>query len=305
MKKILVTGGAGFIGSHIVDRLIAADNEVFVVDDLSSGFKENVNSQAKFCQLDIRSKEAAALVAEFAPNVIVHAAAQMSVRESMRDPKNDADINLLGLLNLLVPATSLDCRFVFLSTGGAIYGEQESFPAAETHQIKPDSIYGLDKYFSELYLDFWERKHALKWTALRLANVYGPRQNPHGEAGVVAIFYKRLLNGTLPIINGSGEQTRDFVYVKDVAEAVLAAVEKVEAGIYNIGTGIETSINDLYDMISKSLSLDVVAQRGPSQVGEQLRSVIDASKAKQVLAWEPEVQLVAGLKETAAWFKNN
>ena len=305
MSRALVTGGAGFIGSHIVDALVADGFEVAIIDDLSSGERTNLESDATLHELDIRSADAAKLVAEFQPDVFVHAAAQISVRASMEDPGFDTDVNIKGLVNLLT-AFPVDRQphFVFLSTGGAIYGEQEQFPASESHACRPTSVYGLNKYLGEQYLSFWAREHGLKSIALRLANVYGPRQNPHGEAGVVAIFCQRLIAGEPTVIFGTGEQTRDFVFVKDVAAAArIACSQKIE-GIFNIGTGIETSINQIYQEVRSTLNPDQEVAYEAAKAGEQLRSVIDPSLAKQTFGWESSVTISDGLRQTAEWFRD-
>lgn len=304
MAKIVVTGGAGFIGSHIVDRLLAEGNRVDVIDDLSSGSESNLSPKAGLHKLDIRSEEARNFLKSHKPDIVVHAAAQMSVRNSMEDPAFDTSVNVYGLVNLLqaFAGTRLP-YFVFLSTGGAIYGEQDEFPATEDHKKQPASVYGLAKYVSELYLDLWRREFGLKYVALRLGNVYGPRQNPHGEAGVVAIFYKKLFSGEVPLINGSGEQTRDFVSVSDVARAVCSAISHKADGVYNIGTAKETSVNELYKIICKTAGVSVSASYGPAKAGEQMRSCIAIDKAAGSFSWKPEVELSAGLQETADWFR--
>lgn len=307
MRKIVITGGAGFIGSHIVDHFIAAGDEVHVIDDLSSGSLENLkDSSATVHEVDIRTAEAASLLKELEPDVLVHTAAQISVRLSMEDPVFDTDVNVLGLVKMLhaLKAEKFP-HVVFISTGGAIYGEQDCYPAPEDHPIAPTSVYGLAKRVSEMYLDLWQREMGLKFCALRLGNVYGPRQNPHGEAGVVAIFNKVLINGKLPIVYGSGEQTRDFVYVKDVVSAVAAAVDKKINGIYNIGTGIESSVNDLLRIISKSHGVADKADYQPAKVGEQLRSCISPELASKTFGWKAEVSLEEGLEETCQWFIAN
>jgi UDP-glucose 4-epimerase len=307
-QKVLVTGGAGFIGSHIVDRLLAAGCTVEVVDNLSSGKIENLpEKDVKLHQVDIRSPECAKIVADFTPKVVVHAAAQMSVRHSMDDPRFDADVNVVGLVNILssLRARSDVPRCVFLSTGGAIYGEQVLFPAPESHPVRPESVYGLSKWVGEQYLDFWSRTWGVTSSVLRLANVYGPRQNPHGEAGVVAIFSRGLISGKPLVINGTGKQTRDFVYVQDVARAVEICVTNNHPGIFNIGTGVETDVNTLVAAMRKALDAEGNVSHGPAKGGEQMRSCIDPSAARQIMGWTPEMNLDQGIKLTAEWFRAN
>lgn len=305
MASVLVTGGAGFIGSHVVDMLLADGHSVTVIDDLSSGDLSNLPRGIPFHRLDIRSDDARKVIAELRPEILIHTAAQMSVRESMTDPAFDTAVNVYGLVNILQAFHGGKLPyFVFTSTGGAIYGEQETFPADEDHRKEPESVYGLSKLAGELYLDLWRRQFGLRYAALRLGNVYGPRQNPHGEAGVVAIFYKKLFKGETPVINGTGEQTRDFVYVKDVAGAVLAAVKREVVGVFNVGTSVETSVNELYKEILRTSGTSIKSEYGPAKSGEQMRSLIAIHKAKAELGWEPTYSLSRGLEETAAWFNN-
>ncbi len=304
MAKIIVTGGAGFIGSHIVNRL-QAGNEVHVIDDLSSGSKENLPTDVELHELDIRSEEAADLVASLEPDVLVHAAAQISVRVSMDQPSVDTDINVTGLINLLTPLCHASNRahVVFLSSGGACYGEQEAYPAPESHPVRPESVYGLSKRVGEMYLEFWSRVWGVTSTSLRLSNVYGPRQNPHGEAGVVAIFCERLLAGKDIIVYGTGEQTRDFVYVGDVAEAVSRAVETRVVGEFNIGTSRETSIGSLAKDLRDRICPNAAISFASAKAGEQMRSVIDNSLAAKALSWKPKMELSTGLEQTLEWYR--
>jgi UDP-glucose 4-epimerase len=306
MAKVFVTGGAGFIGSHIVEVLLQGGHQVEVIDDLSSGIRENVPEQVPLHELDICSPETARLLRLSAPDVLVHAAAQVSVRISMSDPVLDTRVNVSGLLNLLHAFSGQKLPFVvFASTGGAIYGEQHAFPATETHPIEPCSVYGLSKRVSEMYLDLWMRQYGLRYAALRFGNVYGPRQNPHGEAGVIAIFCEHLFRNKQVNINGSGEQTRDFVYVRDVAHAVRAVAERGETGTFNIGTGVETSINRIYGILSRITGGKQSPHHAPAKSGEQMRSCIDSSLAGRTFGWTPQVQIEQGLEITAQWFKES
>ncbi len=304
MATVLVTGGAGFIGSHIVDRLLARSHKVHVLDDLSSGSRSNLAQGVPLHELDMRSPEARELVESLAPDVIVHTAAQVSVRISMDQPTLDSDLNVTGLINILAPLRARKgAHVVFLSSGGAVYGEQDCFPAPETHPARPESLYGLSKKVGEMYLEFWSRVWGVTSTSLRLANVYGPRQNPHGEAGVVAIFCERLLAGRSITVHGTGKQTRDFVYVEDVAEAVARAVDSRAIGEFNIGTSRETSIAELAESLRGIACPEAEILYAEAKPGEQLRSCIDVAKAKRGLAWAPTVDLSAGLKRTLAWYQ--
>ncbi len=302
--KVLVTGGAGFIGSHVVDHALAAGHEVLVLDDLSSGRRDNLDPRAQLHVLDVRSREAAELIESERPDAIFHLAAQMDVRRSCADPRFDADVNIAGFINLLEAAVRSGVRrVVFSSTGGAIYGEQDCFPADETHPTRPCSPYGVSKAASELYLGYYRAQYGLSYAALRYANVYGPRQNPHGEAGVVAIFCDRLLSGRECVIYGDGGQTRDFVFVGDVARANLLALTSDYVGALNIGTGVETDVNTLQAALAKAAGVNSPARHEPPKPGEQRRSVITPARARQILGFTPEVALEQGLGETMAFFK--
>jgi UDP-glucose 4-epimerase len=301
---VCITGGAGFIGSHLAEAFLAEGYRVLIVDNLSGGRAENVPSGAELHVLDIRSKEAAELVRTAGVDLLVHHAAQMDVRKSVEDPVFDADVNILGSLNLLEAARHGGVRqVIFASTGGAIYGEQDYFPADENHPVRPVSPYGVSKLALERYLFFYHVAYGLDATCLRYANVYGERQNPHGEAGVVAIFLNRLLAGHTPTINGPGLQTRDYVHVSDVVRANLAVVGKPGFNIYNVGTGVETSVVDLYKEIARAVGSPAEAQHGPAKAGEQQRSVIDASRLRGDLGLPDPLPLQQGIQRTADWFR--
>jgi UDP-glucose 4-epimerase len=302
--KILVTGGAGFIGSHVCDVFLASGHEILALDNLSSGKKENLDPKVRLIELDIRSPEAATLIEQERPRVICHLAAQMDVRRSVEDPRFDAECNILGMLNLLEASRKAGVRkFIFSSTGGAIYGEQDVYPAPETHATRPVSPYGVSKASGELYLGYYKAQYGLDSVALRYANVFGPRQNPHGEAGVVAIFSQRLVAGKPCTIFGDGGQTRDFVYGPDVARANLLAFEKDYVGAINIGTGIQTDINELYRLLAEAAGSKEPARHAPGKPGEQRRSCVDNTLARRVLGWEPKVSLREGLRKTVEFFR--
>lgn len=301
---VCVTGGAGFIGSHVAEAFLAQGRRVLIIDNLSGGRRENVPRGAELHVLDIRSKEAAELVRESGIEVLVHHAAQMDVRRSVEDPIFDADVNILGSLNMAEAARRGGVRqILFASTGGAIYGEQDYFPADENHPARPVSPYGISKRSFELYLFYYSVTYGLDATCLRYANVYGERQNPHGEAGVVAIFLNRLLAGEAPTINGEGLQTRDYVHVSDVVRANVAAAGRPGYHIYNVGTGVETSVVDLYKEIARSLGSDLQAKHGPAKQGEQQRSVVDGGLGRRELGLPRPIPLSEGLARTAAWFR--
>jgi UDP-glucose 4-epimerase len=303
--KILVTGGAGFIGSHIVDIYLNDGHQVVILDNLSTGRTENINPKAQFVQMNIQDPKVDQLFADHHFDAVNHQAAQMDVRRSVLDPIFDAQNNVLGFLNILQNCAKYKVKKVlFSSSGGAIYGEQDYFPADENHKTQPYSPYGITKLVGEKYLFFYSMTYGLKYVALRYANVYGPRQNPHGEAGVVAIFNKLLLEGKQPVINGNGEQTRDFVYVKDVVRASLLGLDHPNNETINIGTGIETSINQIYHILNKLTGANMPVQHGPAKEGEQLRSVISYSSAERILGWKPTYDLERGLAETVEFFRS-
>jgi UDP-glucose 4-epimerase len=310
-KRALVTGGAGFIGSHVADALLADGWQVTVLDDLSSGKREQVPAGAEFVQADIRSAEASTLVRTGRFDLLCHLAAQMDVRRSVADPSFDADVNVRGSLNLLeaVRASGLPTRVLFASTGGAVYGDFVEPPNRETYEKNPESPYGIAKFAVELYLAYYARVHGLDYVALRFANVFGPRQDPHGEAGVVAIFCQRILAGEPLTVFGDGGQTRDYVFVGDVARAHVLAARRApiaagrvdERGI-NLGTGRETSVIELAQSLMRAAGREVPLQHAPPRAGEQRRSVVSIAKAASVLGWAPEIGLEDGLARTFAWF---
>jgi UDP-glucose 4-epimerase len=302
--KVLVTGGAGFIGSHLVDRLVLEGHEAVVVDNLATGKRKNINRAARFYKSDIQSWRLERVFRNERPNVVMHLAAQMDVRKSVEDPMFDAQVNVLGTLNVLQQAVKHGVRkVIFSSSGGAIYGDQEIYPAPETHLMKPLSPYGLSKLCGEQYLFYFQRVSGVQAVSLRYANVYGPRQDPEGEAGVVAIFIQKLLNNEQAVINGNGRQTRDFVFVDDVVEANLAMMGQETQGTYNVGTGVETSINDLFRILVQHTGSTCKEIHGPAKKGEQARSVTDSTKLRQDVSWEPKADLSEGLKKTVEYFR--
>jgi len=303
-KAVLITGGAGFIGSHLVDAFLGEGFRVHVIDDLSGGRASNLAPEAEFHELDIRSAEAAHLVATCGAQLLVHHAAQMDVRRSVDDPAFDADVNVVGSLRLLEAARRGSVsQVIFASTGGAIYGEQERFPADEDHPTRPLSPYGVSKMAVERYLYFYQQTYGLSTACLRYANVYGERQNPHGEAGVVAIFLRRLLEQEQAVINGDGLQTRDYVHVSDVVRANLAMVGREGFQLYNVGTAKETTVVELFAGLCDALGLDVEAPHGPAKSGEQRRSVVDPSRLLADFGLPEPLSLSKGLGRTASWFR--
>jgi UDP-glucose 4-epimerase len=304
--KILVTGGAGFIASQIADAFIGEGHEVVILDDLSTGFEKNINPKAKFVKSNICDKSIEKLFETEKFDVVNHHAAQMDVRRSVKDPEFDATTNILGTINLLQYCVKYGVKkFMFASTGGAVYGEQDYFPADEKHNQQPKSPYGISKLAVEKYLYFYNSEHKLNYTILRYANIYGPRQNPFGEAGVVAIFSTKLLKGEQPIINGHGKQTRDYVFVGDVVKANLIGLKDEASDVYNIGTGIETDVNQLFHYINDIAKTNKEEKHGPTAAGEQLRSVITSDKLFNKFGWRPSTKLEDGLKATVEYFKNN
>lgn len=304
--RILITGGAGFIASHVGDAYIAAGHEVEIIDDLSSGKKENVPSKAVLHTMDIRDEAVDRLMAEGRFDVVSHHAAQMDVRRSVADPSFDASVNVLGGLNIFEAARKHGVKkIIFASTGGAIYGEQDYFPADEDHPTRPLSPYGITKLCTEKYLFYYKEVCGIDSVTLRYANVYGPRQNPHGEAGVVAIFASKLIKGEQPIINGDGRQTRDYTFVGDVAQANVLSLSFDGSDVFNVGTGIEHDVNFLFKQLSASLRPDCPEKHADAKAGEQQRSVITSEKMYRTFGWRPTMQLEEGLAATAIWFKDH
>ncbi|MEC4687110.1 MAG: NAD-dependent epimerase/dehydratase family protein [Nitrospirota bacterium] len=302
--KVMVTGGAGFIGSHLVDRLIQEGHEAVVVDNLSTGKRKHVNRAARLYKLDVQSPRLERVFRKERPSVLMHLAAQMDIRRSVEDPIFDAQSNILGTINVLEQAVHHGSRkVVFASSGGAIYGEQEVFPAPESHPTRPLSPYGISKLAGEFYLAYYHQYSGIQYVSLRYSNVYGPRQDPHGEAGVVAIFTQKMLSGEQPIVNGTGRQTRDFVFVEDVVDAHLAVMGKDVQGCYNVGVGEETSINELFGMLADLTKSGSKQVHGPAKKGEQARSVVDSTKLRQELGWEPRMPLSEGLSRTVEFFR--
>jgi len=303
--RILVTGGAGFIASHVVDKFIESGHYVEVIDDMSMGTEENKRDDVVYHELDIRSKEIAKIFDEGKFDVVNHHAAQMDVRKSAQDPVFDADVNILGGLNLLQNCVKYGIKqFIFASTGGAIYGEQQDFPASEEHPTRPVSPYGVSKLSIEHYLHYYNEEYDLDYSVLRYANVYGPRQNPHGEAGVIAIFANRLLAGEDVVINGDGLQTRDYVFVNDIARLNTLVLGVKGAFILNAGRGTEDDVNKLYSLLKELTGSSSNVSHGPSVTGEQRRSTISAAKAKELYNWEGEIGLEEGLAKTVEYFRD-
>ncbi len=299
--KILVTGGAGFIGSHIVDRYIADGHSVVIIDNLSTGKECNLNPKASFYKVSIEDALDEIFNKE-KPDAISHHGAQIDLRKSVEDPIFDAQVNILGSLNLFQQCVKHKVKkVIFASSGGAGYGEQIEFPATEKHALQPLSPYGIAKVSVEMYLYFYMKTHGIDYTILRYANVYGPRQDPLGEAGVVTIFTNAMLNNKNCVINGDGKQTRDYVYIDDVVSANMLALSKGEQQTFNIGTGIETDVNELADRLKAETDSDIELKHGPAKPGEQRRSVIDPAKAIEKLHWKVTTSIDQGIKKTIQW----
>src|SRR5215203_565840 len=309
-KRVLVTGGAGFIGSHVADLFLSEGYEVEIIDDLSSGKRANLPVAATFHETSVNSPQAAEVIRKGNFDIVVHLAAQMDVRKSVADPLFDATTNILGTLNLLeaIRETGRNTRVAFTSTGGAIYGDFNKPPNVETFAKDPESPYAISKLAAEYYLAYYGRLHGIDHVAMRFGNVYGPRQDPHGEAGVVAIFCTRILEGKPLTIFGDGLQTRDYVYVGDVARAVylgatreIPPTGRVDARAFNVGTGLGTSVVDLAKLLQQGAGSDAEISFAPKRPGEQQESFLDASKARTDLGWEPQVSLAEGLAKTFQW----
>jgi UDP-glucose 4-epimerase len=302
--KILVTGGAGFIGSHVVDLLVAAGHDVVVVDNLVTGRKSNLNPGAKFYEVDVRSPELEKVFEAERPEVIDHHAAQMDVRRSVADPVYDADVNVIGGLKLLELSVKYGVRkLIYISSGGAVYGEPVYLPCDEAHPVQPLCPYGATKYMLELYLYMYKQTYGLDYTIIRYPNVYGPRQDPAGEAGVVAIFTGQMLRSQPVTIYGTGEQVRDYVYVRDCARANLMVLENGPGKVYNLGCGIGTSVNQIFQGLKEVTGYPLDANYAPARPGETFRIYLTAQRAQEELGWEPEVPLMDGLRKTMEYFQ--
>jgi len=303
-KKVIVTGGAGFIGSHVVDLYIESGWDVLVIDDLSTGRIENINKKADFLKMDIRDKRIFEVIKKFSPDIVNHHAAQINLRKSVDEPVYDAEVNIVGTVNILEGMRHAGVsRIIFASTGGAIYGETDLIPTPETAVPSPLSPYGIAKRACELYIDYYSKVWGFRPAILRYGNVYGPRQDPYGEAGVIAIFVSKILKGETPVIFGDGNQTRDYVFVKDVAIFNLMASEREFSGIYNVGTGIETSVNALFSSISKNMNASISPIYDSPRPGELRRSCLKIDKIRST-GWN-FLPLEEGLKETIKWFRVN
>jgi len=302
--RILVTGGAGFIGSHLVDELLRKGYEVFIVDNLSTGKKENINSKANFYKSDIRKPNLGKIFAEVKPDYVFHFAAQIDVRKSVSNPLFDAENNISGTINLLERCKEFKVKkVIFASSGGVIYGEKRDLPAIEDMVPNPFSPYGISKLCCEYYMKYYSLWHGMNCTSLRFSNVYGPRQNPYGEAGVVAIFIRNILNGEKPSIFGDGEQIRDYLLVNDAVSASISCIEKGDNEIFNIGTGVPTSVNRLFKILKSNLNFEGEPEYKPKRPGELYKNYLNCEKAKKEIDFKPQVSLEYGIRYTIEWFK--
>ncbi|MBU1706934.1 NAD-dependent epimerase/dehydratase family protein [bacterium] len=304
--RILVTGGAGFIGSHVADAFSSRGHAVAVLDNLSTGFRRNIPKEARFFEQNILYKEGVThCFKEFRPEIICHHAAQMDVRFSIEEPEFDAQTNILGTLHLILAAVEFHVhKFIYVSSGGAVYGEPDALPVSENHPVKPDCAYGITKHTPEHYLYLYKQLEALDYTVLRYANVYGPRQNPKGEAGVNAIFIDHMLEGKPPVIYGDGEQLRDYVYVSDIVEANILALEKGSGQILNIGSGMGTSVNQIASILAKLLDFHEAPIYAPARAGEIQNIYLDPTLAKKILGWNTKISFEEGLRRTIEWHKS-
>lgn len=303
--NILVTGGAGFIASNVADAYIAAGHKVVIVDNLFMGNMKNVNIKAKFYKMDVRDSKIASIIKKEKIEVINHHAAQISVPDSVKDPVADAQINIMGTLNLLEAAKiNAIKKFIFISSGGTVYGSNVKLPASENNPLTAESPYGISKVTGEHYVRFYTAQYGIKHTILRYSNVYGPRQIPHGEAGVVAIFIEKIMAKTTPVIFGGGTCVRDYVYVGDVARASVMALNKGDNEAFNIGTGIKTNVNQLYSAIQKATGFNQKAGEGPYREGDLKANYLQNNKAKRILGWKPEIKLEIGIQKTYDYFKS-
>lgn len=303
--KILVTGGAGFIGSHIVDKYIEMGHSVIVLDNLYSGLVENINKKAQFVNMNIQDVNLLNLFENEKFDIVSHHAAQMDVRLSVKDPTFDANVNILGGINLYEACVKTNVKkIIFASSGGTVYGEQIEFPAPETHPLNPCSPYGISKMVNEKYLFYYKEVYGLDYVAFRYGNVFGPRQNPHGEAGVIAIFTDKMINNEQPIINGDGLITRDYIYIEDVVDANIKALNDNIEGIYNVTTGKETNVNTIFETLKKYIKIDVEKKHGPAKAGEQRRSCCAYNKLNLVSGWDPQISFENGIVNTVKYYQN-
>ncbi len=304
--KIIVTGGAGFIGSHLTDRCVAEGHDVVIIDDLSTGLRENINAEATFLEMDIRDRDGIFDVfGREEPDAVFHLAAQMDVRRAVEDPVFDAECNVFGSLNLMMAAIKVGAqKLVFAATGGAMYGEADEIPTPEDHVVRAETPYGVSKRTAELYLQCFQILEGLPFVSLRYGNVYGPRQNPKGEAGVVAIFAGLMLKGQQPRLFGDGTTTRDYVFVDDVVDANMAALEYAGSDIFNIGTGQETRLRDLFDAIAVATGYEGEPEMAPGRKGELNRSALSIAKAQRELGWSPKTELADGIGQTVQYWKD-